>query len=100
MMNQEIKQKWIEALRSGKYKQGKYHLKIVDESGEESFCCLGVLASLFGPVEPYQVYLAPNLQNETCLQKINQHKLSYMNDGSSDREYSFLQIADYIEAKL
>ena len=42
MMNQEIKQKWIEALRSGSYSQTKQQLK-----KENSFCCLGVLCDLY-----------------------------------------------------
>lgn len=43
----EIHRKWIEALRSGKYKQGsgvycRYH------DGEPHYCCLGVLAKVAG----------------------------------------------------
>lgn len=41
-MNQEIKQRWIEALRSGEYKQGKKCLHAIDGS----FCCLGVLCDI------------------------------------------------------
>jgi hypothetical protein len=40
-MNQEIKQKWVAALRSGEYVQGLGALNI---SGK--FCCLGVLCDL------------------------------------------------------
>jgi hypothetical protein len=40
-MNQEIKQKWVEALRSGKYKQGHGTLKRYGK-----YCCLGVLCSV------------------------------------------------------
>lgn len=40
-MNFEIKQKWLTALRSGDYKQGKNFLK---KDGE--YCCLGVLCDL------------------------------------------------------
>lgn len=40
-MNPEWKRKWVDALRSGEYKQGREVLK----SGDE-FCCLGVLADL------------------------------------------------------
>lgn len=39
--------KWIEALRSGKYKQGRSHLHKIDENGKTSFCCLGVACDLF-----------------------------------------------------
>jgi hypothetical protein len=40
-MNPEIKQKWIAALRSGEYKQGKGGLR-----NTEGYCCLGVLCDL------------------------------------------------------
>jgi hypothetical protein len=39
----EIKTLWLEALRSGRYKQGFYRLK----SGGDNFCCLGVLCDLY-----------------------------------------------------
>jgi len=42
-VNQEIKEKWIEALLSGNYKQGQNYLR---DSGEQ-FCCLGVLCDLY-----------------------------------------------------
>lgn len=44
-MDKAIKRKWVKALRSGKYKQGKGHLK--DERGR--FCCLGVLCNIIDP---------------------------------------------------
>jgi hypothetical protein len=40
-MNPEIKAKWVAALRSGEYKQGRGRLNRVDK-----FCCLGVLCDL------------------------------------------------------
>jgi hypothetical protein len=43
-MNPIIKEKWVKALRSGEYKQGKGILR----AGEASFCCLGVLCDLYG----------------------------------------------------
>lgn len=44
-MNKVVAEKWVEALRSGKYKQGRGYLG--DLSGEDaSFCCLGVLCEL------------------------------------------------------
>lgn len=42
-MNKEAKEKWIEALRSGKYTQGKNCLKNIDNT----YCCLGVLVKVF-----------------------------------------------------
>ena len=41
-MNAEIKRRWIEALTSGKYKQGTMTLH-----GGDAFCCLGVLCDLY-----------------------------------------------------
>lgn len=41
--------KWIEALRSGDYKQGNRLLRDI----EDNYCCLGVLCEVMGvPVEP------------------------------------------------
>lgn len=44
-MNPTIKQRWVEELRSGKYQQGKGHLR---DSGE-MYCCLGVLCDIIEP---------------------------------------------------
>jgi hypothetical protein len=46
-MNPDVKAKWLEALRSGKYRQGGGFLKINGKNGaEDRFCCLGVLCEL------------------------------------------------------
>lgn len=42
-MNTQIKEKWIEALRSGRYKQGKLRLR----DNDNNFCCLGVLCDIY-----------------------------------------------------
>lgn len=41
-MNREIKAKWVEALRSGTYKQGRHALR----RANDTYCCLGVLCDL------------------------------------------------------
>lgn len=41
-MNSQIKQKWLDALRSGEYSQTRCYLR--DNDG---FCCLGVLCDLY-----------------------------------------------------
>ena len=41
-MNPSIKQAWTEALRSGKYQQGRENL-----CNNGKFCCLGVLTDLY-----------------------------------------------------
>jgi len=42
-MNKLIKKKWVKALRSGEYKQGRYCLV----NNKDQFCCLGVLANIY-----------------------------------------------------
>jgi hypothetical protein len=42
-MKKEIAERWVEALRSGKYEQGRHELR-----GGDKFCCLGVLCDISG----------------------------------------------------
>ena len=42
-MDSTIKEKWLAALRSGKYKQGTDKLR----TKESKFCCLGVLCDVY-----------------------------------------------------
>jgi hypothetical protein len=54
-MDQNIKQEWIEALESGKYRQGSGQLKGFTSTTEDfkqcdiGFCCLGVLCDILAP---------------------------------------------------
>jgi len=48
-MKKKIAEKWVKALRSGDYKQGKDRLR--DE--QNNFCCLGVLCNLHAQEHPY-----------------------------------------------
>lgn len=41
-MNPAIKEKWVNALRSGKYKQARNTLR-----NKKGFCCLGVLCDIY-----------------------------------------------------
>ena len=43
MTKHEARAKWVKALRSGEYSQGRYSLKIDDD-----YCCLGVLCDISG----------------------------------------------------
>lgn len=42
----EVYQLWLDALRSGKYRQGQGQLRQTDGNGHNRFCCLGVLCDL------------------------------------------------------
>jgi hypothetical protein len=47
-MNEQVKAKWIAALKSGEYKQCKGALKQKENDGVRH-CCLGVLLEVLGP---------------------------------------------------
>ena len=47
-MDQKLKQDWVEALRSGKYKQGR---RALYKPYTEAYCCLGVLCKVAGKME-------------------------------------------------
>ena len=44
-MNREVKAEWVEALRSGQYRQGANYLR-KNNGQEDEFCCLGVLCEI------------------------------------------------------
>jgi hypothetical protein len=48
-MNKKVKKLWVEALRSGEYKQTDGQLRNV----HNSFCCLGVLCNLHAQAHPH-----------------------------------------------
>lgn len=47
-MNKEVAVQWVEALRSGKFKQGRSRL----QDSEGNYCCLGVLCEIAPPEVP------------------------------------------------
>jgi hypothetical protein len=107
-MNPELKNSWLEALRSGNYKQSRLILR-----GRDGYCCLGVLCDLhpdvdwirntsgcafypFGVDEGYLGYLPDKASSWSGLTDEQQNILMIMNDDSK----SFEEIADYIEKNL
>lgn len=110
-MSHDILKEWIEALRSGKYKQGKMQLKLAHKKGDQ-FCCLGVLCDIIDNSKwenckmdgslcqnymgadifpPEHIRIIPkNMNNSNTLRGM----LSHQND---DLGWDFTKIADYIE---
>ena len=107
----EARTKWLEALRSGKYKQGMKALK----NSDGSMCCLGVLCDVHGVTwsQPYggtyrtkadsYAYPQPDDVGEDVCDALNMivddetkfyAMLANMNDHDSK---NFDDIADYIE---
>lgn len=100
-MDQKLKRKWVAALRSGKYKQGKNRLKT-----KHGFCCLGVLRDVDDPKctrTTNEGLLAPMDAERFGLTTGRMRALAGMNDGTGDYDgarKSFKEIADYIARNL
>lgn len=116
-MKPEIKKMWVEALRSGEYRQGRFFL-----NGRQGFCCYGVLCDLHaktngGKWEEDPDFITPRLylgsdalppeavfewaglddmSNTEIISDGEEWRLTYFNDGGA----SFAEIADAIEAQL
>jgi hypothetical protein len=108
-MNPEVKKKWLEALRSEEYTQGRGCLRRYD-----NYCCLGVLCDVYSKEHPdvkWKKFIGSeryyHLQggaepSETVLDwaslfAADMATLMKMND---DLEFSFGTIANYIEKEL
>ena len=114
-MNPEVKELWLEALRSGEYEQGTRYL-----NSDGKFCCLGVLCEVALRVNPLLVkvevrqdsyfsiteyddrkgFLPASVKEWAGLDSNNPRvldgRLSELNDGGT----SFQVIADLIENNL
>ena len=112
-MNKEIKAKWVSALRSGDYVQGKGQLRRGNK-----FCCLGVLCNIHAQEHPESTWLE---HRDTYLGEIGllpnevtkwigggcgiTGRVSIGGDYQSlvshnDAGRTFLEIADAIESQL
>jgi hypothetical protein len=95
-MKKAIKKKWIAALRSGKYKQGRHRLA---HAGR--YCCLGVLCEILalrqGNWSLYDAQLpGSHVREMVGLDTAEAVRLANMNDA----KMSFKAIADWIEENL
>ena len=109
-MKPELKKRWVKALRSGKFKKGKYQLRWQTEKGDV-YCCLGVLCAIEGvkwkkvvvlETVSYGVSgdigsLAPSRQKQFGISDDVQGKLIKMNDV---KNHSFAHIATWVEKNL
>lgn len=92
-MDQELKTKWLEALRSGDFKQGASAL-----SKNGKHCCLGVLCEIAGRDDDWREWSFMPFSEGGAYGVSEQEArtLSTMNDKGS----TFIDIANYIEARL
>ena len=93
-MDPEIKAKYIEALRSGKYIQRRGGLSYQLRDGTMEYCALGVLGLVVGvDLNSYEVY--DKIKYAAKLTTDCEAEIIAANDLSM---YSFTQIADDLES--
>lgn len=116
-MKRKLRDKWVAALRSGKYPQGHGRLSRKTADGTSKFCCLGVLCEVLvdeGLLEREYVkygecyytrhqkpvtthaYLGKSVVTLVG-EQFNQYILTHMNDW---KKSSFADIANWIEANV
>lgn len=116
-MNPDVKKKWLEALRSGEYKQGKEALRLPDNT----FCCLGVLCDLHAketgnqwlPVDGDMEYLGGTCvvpdevmqwaglpEEDPLVGGLTDQDKKYISCLNDELDYTFSEIADVIEESL
>lgn len=102
-MDKDIKRRWVEALRSGKYTQGKGKLF---EDYKNAFCCLGVLCDIQGipradiglySITPFTMDGVPGFE---AIHGVIPDDVASNLAGMNDKGEDFNVIANYIEANL
>lgn len=113
-MAPEFKAKWLEALRSGRYAQGRCYLR----TGANEFCCMGVALDLIDSTQwrdPYKSEwgdvvidwkdlrsgdTTESLADAIGLRYSDMKHLIIMNDREGSCAKTFPEIADWIEENL
>lgn len=93
-----VKESWVQALRSGRYQQGRGALC---RGGQH--CCLGVFAKeqgVLGAAGICEIGGESTVLDSSILPMEVQRKLISMNDGYGQPKKSFNKIADFIEEEL
>jgi hypothetical protein len=91
-IDKDIKEKWVEALRSGEFKQGRGQFQ-----SRGALCCIAVGFSIVAPSEDITRHTTACGMDALGLTEKQKNALVLMND---DDGKSFAEIADYIEANL
>lgn len=97
-----FKKKWLKALRSGKFKQGK---EVLFDKEKNTYCCLGVACRVQGVgISQGDSFISDHSKRIPILlrgtEDVPEH-LAQLNDGTTvDRRRTFKQIANYIEKHL
>lgn len=65
-MHKNIMEKWVKALRSGKYRKGRGVLTEVKKNGTKNYCCLGVLCELYMEENNLPIRIGPQASSFSC----------------------------------
>lgn len=109
-LDPEFKAKWVKALRSGRYEQGRAGLY---SENQNTYCCLGVACSILdidnhvlnGKLYPNAIFsdIIPKLlvSNTKIINSLVHKNDGYRSDNNpTGKVYSFNEIADWIETNL
>lgn len=92
LMERSIRDRWIARLRSGHYKQGYFNLCVINnETGEESYCCLGVLNDMLNT--PFRIH--DIISGETHIEYANSPVGTPVEELSWDSGANTNRLADY-----
>jgi hypothetical protein len=98
-LDDEVKERWVKALRGGEYKQGRRALKTYMPDKTCAYCCLGVLLMIERgncwdtPGDPY-AYVSRKYFKD------HDNPIKTLIELNDDKRAGFSQIADYIEANF
>lgn len=101
-MNPDIKRRWVGALRSGKYQQGRGCLRATSDDGTVEHCCLGVLSELWSEetgedFDGERTFLPEPVRIWAGLRRAAPRAQSQFLAVLNDRGKPFDEIADLIE---
>ena len=105
-MNTEIRDKWVNALESGLFKQGRF---VLHNTKEDSYCCLGVLCRVLELPEAFDAkdrgffMMEDGIEQDTLLSEAQLQAAGLTIDDHMDladfndwEGWKFPQIAKYI----
>lgn len=94
-MTKELKQKWIDALRSEKYVQGQGCLRSV----KNKYCCLGVLCDVFGSKRWKKLTRTDFVLNTTVGYTYNYARNQYRTD-APENIIKIVDIKEYLPLRI
>ena len=108
-MKASLKRKWMKALRSGIYKQGRTVLRQKNVDYDDTYCCLGVLCDISGVIwkDKGDYYGVGEIADIGTPTKGLRRKYGLTDDAvedlvslNDDHMFSFRRIATWIEKNL